>query len=431
MKTFYAILQRVVGSKDINIWFETYPRLPTLQMGRSLLLGCPRQDVLSNCVGSSQYYRLPTFQKYQYLIVYMYIDQCLHLNRFSVMRSLDDKLAMIVKTKFLTLKTMLDDQFLCIEHATVMLDIFCKAQQAYYGFLRLARVWRIKKSISKITHDLYLNPIDSNTPSIIIYQDGAKYLFRLTDLMNIIHTALAHCLNFFVDPLYPRNPYTNNPFSKAMLYEIYFKVRCSCYRIPWLFQLFYEADFNLSKYTYENEATIREVHMYDYVFTSPASYLKAAIFQMLKRSMKGTKLQIHESFPVDRLAEVMRPYLYLYYVNLYSLSHTDKKFDSFFRLQTKLRAFRDFNPHFGRIYYKMYKNKQGTFVRKTTFNDRCIDFYRHVVEQDDESIEDQNDDGDSNSDDNSYDNDNNESIEDEDDVSIIDEEHEENDVIIR
>jgi len=432
MKTFYAILQRVVGSNEPDIWFESYPSLPTVQIGRSSVQGCPRYDLWFKCLASNQdYYRLSALQKYQYIIAYMYIDQCLHLNRISVMRSLDDKLAMIVKTKFFIVKTMLDNQFLCTEHASVMLDIFCKAQRTYYGFLRLARVWRIKKSIFKITHDLYLNPIEPNTPSMIIYQDGAKYLFRLTDLMNIIHTALAHCLNFFVDPLHPRNPYTNNPFSKAMLYEIYYKIRGSQYRIPRLYQLFYEADFNLAKYTYENEATIREVHMYDYVFTSPASYLKAAIFQMLRRSMKGTKFQIHASFPDDRLAEIMRPYLYLYYVNLYSLSHTDKKFGSFFRLQTKLRAFQAFNPHFGRIYYKMYKNKQGKFVRKTTFNDRCIDFYRYDIHQDivswNREAEDNDDDDESIADDESI-SDDDSSIE---DGSIIDEEYEEDEVVIR
>ena len=426
MKSFCAILQREVGSKDPDIWFETYPRLPTVKIGRTSVIGSPRQEIWTKCLALNQhYYQLSTFQKYRYIIAYMYIDEFLHMNRFSVIRGVDDKLHMIVKAKFVVLKNMLNTQFLCTDHASVMLDLFCKAQRAYHGFLRLARVWRIKSSVSKITHDLYLNPIDSNIPSIIIYQDGAKYLFRLTDLMNIIHTALAHCLNFFVDPLYPRNPYTNNPFSKAMLYEIYFKVRSSQYRIPRLYQLFYEADFNLAKYTYENEATIRDVHLYDYVFTSPASYLKVAIFQMLKRTMKDKKFQIHSSFPDDCLAKVMRPYLYLYYSNLYSLSHTDKKIDSFFQLQTKLRAFQEFNPHFGRIYYKMYKNKRGRFVRKTTFNDRCIDFYRYDIHQDivssnhdNESVDPDHDD-ESITDDDTTDYDS--SIE---DGSIIDEEHE-------
>lgn len=440
MKSFCAILQREVGSKDADIWFETYPRRPTVKVERTSVVGSPRQDIWTKCLASNQhYYQLSAFQKYQYIIAYMYVDQFLHVNRFSVMRSVDDKLHMIVKAKFVVLKNMLNTQFLCPEHASIMLDIFCKAQRAYHGFLRLARVWRIKSSVSKITHDLYLNPIEPTTPSIMIYQDDAKYLFRLTDLMNIIHTALSHCLNFFVDPLHPRNPYTNNPFSKAMLYEIYFKVRSSQYRIPRLYQLFYESDFHLVKYTYENEATIREVHLYDYVFTSPASYLKAAIFQMLKRSMKGPKWKIHESFPDDRLAEIMRPYLYLYYVNLYSLSHSDKKFGSFFRLQTKLRAFQAFNPHFGRIYYKMYKNKQGQFVRKTTFNDRCIDFYRYGIHQD--IISSNHDDNNNDDDDESItDDDDDESITDDDtpdhdssidDASLIDEEHADDEVIIR
>jgi len=439
MKTFHAILQRVVGSKDPDIWFDTYPCLPTVQIGGRSVQGCPRHDLWTKCLASNQDYdRMSSLQKYQYIIAHMYIDQCLHLNRVSVMRSLDDQLPMIVKTKFFTLKTMADHQFLCIEQAALMLDLFCKAQRAYHGFLRLARVWRIKTSISKITHDLYLNPIDSNTPSMIIYQDGAKYVFRLTDLMNIIHTALAHCLNFFVSPLYPKNPYTNNPFSKAMLYEIYFKIRESQYRIPRLYQLFYEADFHLDKYTYENEAIIREVHIHDYVFTSPASYLKAAIFQMLKRSMKGAKFQIHASFPDDRLAEIMRPYLYLYYVNLYSLSQTDKKFNSFFRLQTKLRAFQESNPQFGRIYYKMYKNTRGQFVRKTTFNDRCIDFYgddpyryngsSEAQEYDDDDADDNED---YDSDESISDHSENDDMIDQDDGSMIDEEIDDNDVVIR
>jgi hypothetical protein len=248
-----------------------------------------------------------------------------------------------------------------------------------------------------------LNPIEDKTSSILIYQDGAKYLFRLSDLMNIMHTALSHSVNFFVDPLFPKNPYTNQPFTNAMLYAIYFKIRESTYRMPKLFQLFYEVGFDIDRFLYENEAIIRDVYISDYVYKTPSSYLKPQVMMMIRKMNRKQALRIHKDFPVDHLVNIMKPYLYLYYYHMYSISQTDKKYNTMFSLQSKMKKFFDFNPQFGRIFHTMYRNRSGKLVRKTRFNDRCISFQDclHAEKKDnhEDSETDDNDSTDSDTDD--------------------------------
>jgi len=388
MNSFFTILQKNIRSKDI-IQFSEKP-LPkiTVQLGGKLFPVSNRYQYWSKVFNSS----LPDedededlhMRKPMAMFVYIYMDECfakLHKTRGTRIQLPDKAFAIVSGIKISVLKRMLNNNFWCKEHADMYLDIFSKTQRAYHGFLRLARIWRIKRSVAKITHDLYMNPIDEHKrTTMVLYQDGAKYLFRLSDIMNILHTALSNAVRFFVEPIEPKNPYTNKPFTHAMLYAIYFKIRESSYRMPHLFQLFYNVGFDVKRYTYENEAIIRDTYIRDYVYKSPPAYLRRSIDIMLRNLDKRRVLRIHKDFPVDRLVDVMRPYLYLYYMNLYSISQTDKKYNSYYLLQKKMRQFIRFNPHFGRIFYVIRKNSRGEPVRTTEFNDRCADFLHDDIE---------------------------------------------------
>jgi hypothetical protein len=194
-----------------------------------------------------------------------------------------------------------------------------------------------------------LNPIDrTTTPHIIIYQTGSGYVFKLSDLINIINTALAHSPQFFVDSMNPRNPYTNLEFNAGMLYKIYWKIRQSNYRMPILFQLYYECEFDIQRFVFEHESIIRDYYIADFVKNTPANELVKHVQQMIKLMDKRKILRIHSHFPNQLLVDIMRPYLKLYMHNVYSISHTDKKFSSYYKLKHKLREFINYNPNFGR-----------------------------------------------------------------------------------
>ena len=254
-----------------------------------------------------------------------------------------------IKTKFHLLHFVLSNPFITKEHKNELIEIFCKLQQQYHTFAKFANQWKKRKVKIQVDYDMCLNPIDrKKTPHTIIYQNGAGYIFRIADLMNIVNSALLNCPQFFVDPLFPKNPYTNIPFTVAMLFHIYTSIRKSDFRMPILFQLFYDAEFDMKRFVYENEATIRDMYIKDFVKNTPSNILRKNIIEMIFRTDKTHRLRISRDFPTDLLVNVMRPYLYLHLIYTYSLNHSDKKRCSLLKLKRKLKEFVDYNPLFGR-----------------------------------------------------------------------------------
>jgi len=88
-------------------------------------------------------------------------------------------------------------------------------------------------------------------------------------------------------------------------------------------------------------------------------------------------LPIDRHFPKDKLIEIMRPYIKLYYKGKYSLQNS-KCNEYMYRLKVKLKMFIEHNPVFGRkkVFYKMGTFSKKKIVDKVSFNDDHIDFYK-------------------------------------------------------
>lgn len=322
-----------------------------------------------------------------YFCMYTYIVECF-ANLRSVTQTVDE---LEVRIKFRKLKKILcsvkDNIFYTDEQWNQVLDLFCKAQRIYHTLNRFVRRWRIRRSVYKINQDLGLQLIDpTRVQCISIYQDRALYLFTLADLINIIHSALSRCVNFFVDPLHPKNPYTNLPFSTAHLLEIYLAVKQSHFTMPVLFQLFFLSDFNVSRFAYENEAIIRDMHIKDYVKNTNHLHLHVDVKDMLRQLDRPRRLRIDKEFPKDVLVNIMRPYLYLYFVYSFSISQTEKKYKSICLLKYKLKQFIDFNPRFGRkiMILREPNKKRPTYI--AGFDAKHLSFHHvniHTVYGDD------------------------------------------------
>ena len=104
------------------------------------------------------------------------------------------------ESKFTFLNRTVLNMFFTEKDKEEIFYIFSKVQSAYHAFSRLANIYRFKKSELQINHDLYLNPITSQKYMTIL-QNGKKYMFTATDLINIINTALSIAPHFFVEPL--------------------------------------------------------------------------------------------------------------------------------------------------------------------------------------------------------------------------------------
>jgi hypothetical protein len=254
------------------------------------------------------------------------------------------------RIKLDALMYVLDNEFLSPQQKQHIFKAFSKTQNHYFALSRFARAYKYKKALVGIDTDLGLNKINlrkSNT--IVIYQNGAKYMFTIQDLLNIIDSCLTNDNVFFADPIPIKNPYNNIPFSAANLYNIYFFVKERNFVMPTLLHLFFLSSFNLQHFIIENEAYLRDASIKKYIQNTPASLLHNKARTLLSTNRYSSRLRICSEFPKNDLVEIMRPYLYLYFISEYSLQ-TDKRHKYQTYLDDRLKQLYYFNPRFGRKY---------------------------------------------------------------------------------
>ena len=274
------------------------------------------------------------------------------------------------ETKFEFLNKTLSNMFLNESSKEKILEIFSKVQKTYHVFARLAYKYRFKKSELQINHDLYLNPITTQKYTTIL-QNGKKYMFTATDLINIINTALSNAPHFFVEPLIAKNPYNNIPFDKSTLYNIYFFLRKTDYKMPILIEKYFLANFDITSFYYENESIIRDIAIHNFIFKSDTKILYPSVINMIHKYDTRNILTISEDFPKDKLVDIMRPYLHLYYTTKYSFMF-NKKENAYAELLYKFKQFIKFNPKFGRKYIL---NNPFTKKADISFDEKHINFY--------------------------------------------------------
>jgi hypothetical protein len=263
------------------------------------------------------------------------------------------------KTKLKVLHEYLDNMFLPSTDKEEILQIFQRSQRIYYGFSKLAQLYKFQNAKATISTDLYLNEISrDHRNAICIHTNSTNYWFMLGDLCRHITAALTNSPYYYADPIPIKNPYTNIPFTDAELYTIYFKVRAGTFLFPILFHKFFLSEFDIARYRMDNESDIRESIIHRHMHTSEESKLYHEIMIMLFNHRKLSQ-KIHESIPRPEFVKIMRPYLYLYIISKYHIN-IEKAATSKGVLYDKLYDLFIFNPQFGRMYltrkHKVYFN---------------------------------------------------------------------------
>lgn len=286
-----------------------------------------------------------------------------------------------IQLKFQGYNYVLNNIFLSSTDKENFTILFSKIQKTYYGFARLAHIYRFKYAKMRINTDLGMDDINQTGNHVFtVVQNKCKYLFIISDLINIFNHNLSNSHNFFSEPLVIKNPYNNIPFNKSILYNIYFFILFKIYIIPPLIHGYFLSGLDLVKFQKDNEYIIRNTAINNFVFGSDYSTLYPSINKMFYKYPITNYLCIHKDFPKDKLVNIMRPYLHLYYLSLYS-SVDSVKYDSEDLLEDKLRLFIKFNQKFGRIYIQLKKiNFQGKKRKIITFNDKHINFYKKYDE---------------------------------------------------
>jgi hypothetical protein len=125
------------------------------------------------------------------------------------------------------------------------------------------------------------------------------------------------------------------------------------------------------------EFNIINIHIKNFIYNSHHDVLYPIFQEMFTEFSDITKrLKIHENFPKDKLMNIMKPYMHLYYIWNYATNGTYKQCNAEYLLKKKLRLFVRFNPMFGRKYYKSIRLLFNEVKFETLFNDTHINFYK-------------------------------------------------------
>lgn len=251
----------------------------------------------------------------------------------------------IKKEKFnIFCKKIQNNIFIKKETKKELEEIFNKSQKTYLSLLKFSNKIKTRYVSVKIKTDLCGNQINKNKIIINDTTTNSAYWFSPCDLINIIMCSITYSNYLIHEPLKPRNPYTNIILTKPQLYKIYIKLHLETnYILPTLLTKYFLCEFNIKKFQIENECEIREHIIKNYITNSPFTEMYNDIMEMIE-----IYFTIEPDFPTKILVEIMKPYLYLYYMSNYhikgvQITHNAKKW-----LKEYLKKFYKFNPQFGR-----------------------------------------------------------------------------------
>jgi len=242
----------------------------------------------------------------------------------------------------------IDNAFITPQIREEFVRIYCKLKQTYSAFLKLARVWKIRKLPIRIQTDLYMNELTVDHPSTFqLVSAGGIYLFSLSNLSRIIVDAITHQSEMFVEPLPTKNPYTNELLSKSDLFNVYLCLRERHFKIHEMMEKFYQCEFNVFEFRRKHETELRDFAIKRHAATGGVSELSQDVSDMLIAHRMTKQINISARFPKKDLVETMRPFLYLYLLERYSFSSVTRNYSSK-KLSVALKKFAENNPMYGR-----------------------------------------------------------------------------------
>ena len=273
-----------------------------------------------------------------------------------------------------------DHLFLNHAQKEQFLDFFCKMQRMYYGFSRFLRLYKYKKASITVSTDLFLNSLDpKHKRTWILYLYKSIYYFEISDVWQVLEKAWTTHSNYELDLYMPKNPYTNIPFTKTELYYYYFHRKHGGFSIPTLLEYMFLKEFDLTSFeiTYESCILTHIIKKMVLTKTGFSNELYLNVIEMIEENPYTNLWNIHPDFPKERLVDIMRPYVYIYYLTLYG-KLTENQFiylSSF--LHTNLYLFWKFNPKFGNKKHIITSSKLFRNHNPVIFFDKHLPIPRH------------------------------------------------------
>jgi len=233
-----------------------------------------------------------------------------------------------------------------------MLDVYLDAKRAMLCLRRTVVRHARRRRRSQTTMDLSMCPFGSPSTRMDVFDKGKKYTFKVSDVLNLIHSSLTHSIEFICDPVAIKNPYTGLEFSNATLYSIYLMLRESAYAVPPLFVLFMGVNFNLDKFEAQYDNLLRDEIIKAHIENLSVSKRREEIRGMLAavgvfNAITNRVEPIFRSVTVKpEELDQFKKWLHLYFLHLYSLN-TYYSHIAFRALVKNMLRFRKENPTFG------------------------------------------------------------------------------------
>ena len=212
-----------------------------------------------------------------------------------------------------------------------LLTNYIKAKKTKNALSRFVYLCKVKKAKKSVQYDLYFNSLDIIKPhqKIELFLNNTIYYFRLSDIINIWVSCLTKCENMFCSPIKIKNPYTNIEFDYSSLHNIYQSLLCSHFQIPKWIVLFYECDFDLVKFSYDNYPTLKELAINDFMVNGSLYEKYENICNMMheyRTFLNYTTLQTPLTIREKRkIVEKLSPYLKNYLFGEYSCHPLKRK----------------------------------------------------------------------------------------------------------
>ncbi len=250
-------------------------------------------------------------------------------------------------------------------------ESYFRIRSMHRCFVKIARLYRWRRAPVQVQTDLYMNDLDVRHPHTFgLMQQGHIYYFTLPNLVHLIQEALLHGSYFFVEPKPFRNPFNNCLFTKADLFNIYFRVREQFVKVPEALHLFFCCEFDVCVMLHRHHTRLTQWAIRRYTQETPHAYLEQDIRSMLHQygqrfsrqqqqnnnnnhnQNENNILQIHELFDQNTLIEQMRPYLELYFRSKFSACVQDREISG---KELQRRLFYIFTMY-GKYGQPIYKN---------------------------------------------------------------------------
>lgn len=176
------------------------------------------------------------------------------------------------------------NRFITNANKVIIINTFFNIRKAYdklNSFIKIIKKKLIRKS--SVTTDLCLNNLDDYPDhlKIDIIQNDTQYTFCLADMRNLWNKALTKSITFSPCPEFPKNPYTNIPFNRAVFVNCYFKLKKTQYTIPISLELLWRSSLDILKFELEAYTLLKEHAVKNYIEDSGDEMLLYDIVNML------------------------------------------------------------------------------------------------------------------------------------------------------